>query len=32
VRAELTIDTSVTPLGESVAMIRAAMDEQPAEV
>jgi sulfate adenylyltransferase len=32
VRAELTIDTSVTPLRESVALIRAAMDEQPAEV
>src|SRR5206468_10276023 len=32
VSPELTIDTAVTPLAESVALIRAAMDEQPAEV
>ncbi len=32
VRAEVTIDTSVTPLEESVARIRAAMDGQPAPV
>jgi adenylyl-sulfate kinase len=32
VRAELVIDTSVTPLEESVARIRAAMDEQTAPV
>ena len=31
-RAELTIDTSVTPLEESVSLIRAAMDEAAAPV
>jgi adenylyl-sulfate kinase len=29
-RAEVTIDTSVTPLSESVALIRTAMDSRPA--
>jgi sulfate adenylyltransferase len=32
VRAELVIDTSRTPLEESVARIRAALDEQTAPV
>jgi sulfate adenylyltransferase len=31
-RAELTIDTSVTPLEESVRLIRGAMDDDPAVV